>query len=116
MAKGTLYQYTLGYVDANRDKIKQQYPTLEEFDKSFTVTPEMTQSLIDKAEKAGIKFDQEQYDKSAPTLLVIIKALIARDIYKDGAYYVIANRLDPIFNEGLRLINSQKEYSKLLNQ
>ena len=116
MAKGTLYQYTLGYVDANREKIKEQYPTLEAFDKSFNVTPEMTQTLINNAEKAGIKFNQEQYDKSAPTLLVIIKALIARDIYKDGTYYVIANRLDPIYNEGIKLINTPKEYSKLLNR
>lgn len=46
----------------------------------------------------------------------LLKALLARDLYENGSYFRIMNKLNPIYNEGLRLINQPKEYNELLNR
>jgi hypothetical protein len=46
---------------------------------------------------------------------MILKALIGRDIYENATYFKVYNQYDPIFNEALKLINSQ-DYTTILSQ
>ena len=46
---------------------------------------------------------------------VLLKALIARDLYDISAYYRVANLLNPIYVQGLQLINNPDEYDSLLH-
>jgi carboxyl-terminal processing protease len=75
----------------------------------------MMQSLIDRGEKDGVKFDEEQYATSREYMRVLLKALIARDLYDISAYYRVANLLNPIYVQGLQLINNPDEYDSLLH-
>lgn len=76
----------------------------------------MMQQVIDRATKAEIEFNEEQYAKSGEYMRSLLKALLARDLYENGSYFRIMNKLNPIYNEGLRLINQPKEYNELLNR
>jgi hypothetical protein len=46
----------------------------------------------------------------------IIKGIMTRDLYDDGAYYRSVNPLLPEYKAALDLINDTKRYNKLLNQ
>ena len=116
LAKGVIYQWVLQYLDAHRKELKKEYPTEERFAKKFEVSPEMMQQVIDRATKAEIEFNEEQYAKSGEYMRSLLKALLARDLYENGSYFRIMNKLNPIYNEGLRLINQPKEYNELLNR
>lgn len=73
------------------------------------------QGLRDAAAAEGIEFDQEQYDRSAPYLANIVKALIGRDLYGQDAYYRVAYLNNPIFLKARDLINSPDKYTLILN-
>ena len=115
MAKGLIVRYTIGYIDAHRSELLKKYPDEKSFAEHFTVTDEMLNSLTESATANGVEMRPEEYEKSRAYITMVVKALLARDLYDSGSYYRITNLESPTFNEGLRIINSPKEYSRLLN-
>ena len=81
VAKGLLNQYCVNYIDENRKALRKKYRTEDSFVEQFTVTPEMLDGLRALGEKEGVKFNQEQYDRSLPVIQTIMKALIGRDLF-----------------------------------
>lgn len=114
MAKGLINRFVISYVDANRKKIRKQFPDDEAFVAGFQVTPEMLSKLKEMADKEDIEYDAEQAETSRPLFENVIKGLIGRDIYDSSTYFKVYNQHDPIFREALRLINSE-EYDSILS-
>ena len=50
--------------------------------------------LIDEGKKAGVEYNKEQYQKSAPLIKLQLKALIARDLWNMNEYYQTINAVD----------------------
>jgi carboxyl-terminal processing protease len=115
MAKGLLNRYAIEYVDNHRNEIKKQYKTDSDYVKRFQITSEMLNTLKEMADKEGVEYNAEQAELSAPLFKMILKALIGRDIYENATYFKVYNQYDPIFNEALKLINSQ-DYTTILSQ
>lgn len=116
VAKGVLNQFCLNYVDDNRKSLLKQYKTTDMYIADFEVTPQLMQDLIDYATKEGVEYNEEQYNISREGLMVIVKGLIANDLYdEEGIYYRIVNDLSPVYKEALRLINDTDEYNRLLS-
>ena len=116
LAKGIIYKWALSYMDAHRGELSATYPTEMEFAEKFDVSPEIMQQVIDRATDEGTTYDEEQYAKSSTYMKSLLKALLARDLFENGSYFRIMNELNPIYVEGLRLINQPKEYNELLNR
>ncbi|MDE5837699.1 MAG: S41 family peptidase [Paramuribaculum sp.] len=115
LAKGILHRFCNNYIDENRKMLKKEYPTEKKFAEHFTVTQPMMQGLIDLAQKEGIAPDSAMIATSEPALRVYVKALIGRDLFEQSTYYLIANKLNPIYNEALRLISDPAEYRKRIS-
>lgn len=114
MAKGLINRYAIGYVDANRKEIRRRFKTDDAFVKGFEVTPDMLEALRAMADKEGVEFDREQFERSAPLFRMVIKGLIGRDIYDNATYFKVFNSHDPIFRRAYEIINSQ-DYTTLLS-
>ncbi|MDE5662739.1 MAG: S41 family peptidase [Muribaculaceae bacterium] len=114
MAKGLINRYAIGYVDANRKEIRRRFKTDDAFVKGFEVTPDMLEALRAMADKEGVEFDREQFERSAPLFGMVIKGLIGRDIYDNATYFKVFNSHDPIFRRAYEIINSQ-DYTTLLS-
>lgn len=116
VARGTINQYVIDYVDKHRHEIENKYKTVADFDRKFSVDTLMLADLKSIADKDSIKYDAEQYARSQGLIQDVIKALIARDVYADtGAYNMVINHRDPIFTEALKVINDDKRYRDLLS-
>lgn len=115
VAKGVFNRYTIDYVDANRDRLKAEYPDEMSFIDNFEVSAPMMQGLIDTGKEEGVEYNEAQYNVSEAFMRVILKALIARDLYESGSYFRVANQLNPIYREALRLINDKDDYDNLLS-
>ena len=113
MAKGIFNKYVIQYIDKNRKSIKSAYKTDDDFARNFAVTPEMLSQLTEMGTKAGVEFNEEEYQKSKPLIETIVKALIGRDVFENGTYFKIYNSHDPVFREALRVIGSD-DYPLLL--
>lgn len=115
VAKGLLNQYCVNYIDENRKALRKKYRTEDSFVEQFTVTPEMLDGLRALGEKEGVKFDQEQYDRCLPVIHTIMKALIGRDLFTQSTYFRIANVLNPVYGEAVRIITTPAEYDTVLS-
>lgn len=114
MAKGTINQYAIQYVDNHRKETLAKYKTDDDYLRGFTVSQQMLADLFDKAAKEGVEINEEQAKQSEPLFKMILKGLIGRDVYDQPTYFKVYNEYDPIFKEAYRLINSP-EYDKLLS-
>ena len=115
LAKGILHRFCNNYIDENRKMLKKEYPTEKSFVERFNVTEPMMQGLIDLAQKEGVTPDSAMIATSSPALRVYVKALIGRDLFEQSTYYLIANKLNPIYNQAVRLISDPAEYRKRIS-
>lgn len=115
VARGTINQFVIDYVDNHRKELSNEYKTVADFDRGFSVDSVMLADLCKAGERDSISFDSIQYARSQNLIKAVVKALIARDVYADaGAYNMVINHRDPIFREALRVINDEKRYRELL--
>lgn len=112
-AKGLINRYVISYVDEHRAELKKKYKNDDRFVDQFEVSDDMISDLRKLADKEGIEFDKEQFDRALPLFRMSIKGLIGRDIFDQATYFKVYNLHDPIFGEAYRLINSS-DYDTLL--
>ena len=71
------------------------------------------QELVTLAKDDKIEFNEEQYNRSKPLIMLQIKALIARDLYDMAEYFQVINDDNESFQEALRLINDEQRYKRI---
>jgi carboxyl-terminal processing protease len=52
--KGVVNSFVINYMEENRSNMKQQYPTIEDFKKNFTVSDELYENLVAYGRKEGV--------------------------------------------------------------
>ena len=115
VARGTVNQFVVDYVDSHRKEILKKYKTVADFDQHFTIDNSIMSALRDAGMRDSVKFDSLQYANSEPLIKDITKALIARDVYSDpGAYMLVINHHDDIFLEAMKIINDDRRFRSLL--
>ena len=115
MAKGIINQYAIDYVDKHRKQLKAKYRTLQDFDRDFALTDDDMRDFIARGERDSIKYNPEQYKTSANLLRMMIKGLIARDIYADpGAYTYVMRHRNYDLDAAIAIFDDTKQYQSLL--
>ena len=102
--KGILLKVHFQLIDAHREEWAQEYPDYATFSRKFELDDRMMKQLIEEGEKAGVMFDEEQYQKSAPLIKLQLKALVARDLWDMNEYYHTINVVDESVNKALELL------------
>ena len=115
VAKGVVNQYCLGYVDRHRAELLKAYPDEDAFIARFEVTPEMEKELIEAGERDKITYNDEQWQRSRPYVLAVLKGLLTRDLYEEGSYFRAVNPLSPDYREALRVISDDRLYRSILD-
>jgi carboxyl-terminal processing protease len=114
LRKDIFRSFTLEYSDINRDKIKAQYRTFDDFSDRFSFSPVEIQSFISKADEAGVKFNESQYRHSEEQIILLLKALVAGNLWHVNEYYRIVNTRDEVIARALQIIKDEKAYRKIL--
>ena len=111
--KGVFNQFSLYYVNKNRDNLEKKYSNFEKYKTSFN-TKNALQELIEFAKDEGINFNEKQYNESKKTIEVRLKANIAQDLYDYKKFYEIINELNITLQKSLEIINNDKAFSNLV--
>jgi carboxyl-terminal processing protease len=106
--KGLLLKVHYQLIDAHRQEWQEKYQDYAAFSKKFEFTDEMMQLLIDEGKKAGIAYNEEQYLKSAPLMKLLLKALIARDLWDMNEYYQTINAVDESVKKAVELLSTNR--------
>ncbi len=108
---GAFNRFVLTYVDNNRDKINQEFPSFAVFKKNFS-TETLYFQLIDFLKKEKIEIKEEDIENSKLLMCRLLKAFIARDIWDSNEFYEIYNEDDPIIQKALKVLS--EDYDGLL--
>ena len=114
VAKGIVNKISTQYIDKNRNRILDQYKTLDNYIATFTVPQEIYDEMISAATKEKIEFNQEQFDKSKSYLNLRLKALFASDLWEKDDYFKIANMDDPVMKKAIEILRQPTLYDKIL--
>jgi carboxyl-terminal processing protease len=113
-AKNVLTTFTLEYYDKNRSLLSSKYKSFPDFKQNFQFTPDDIKSFIAKGEAEGVKYDDAQYNKSKDEILLVLKGLVATNIWQTSEYYQIINQTDKVIDKALNVISDKKTYNSIL--
>ena len=114
-AKGLISQFAIHYVDKHRDVLKTKFSDVDMFVNGFVVDSDMIDSLVSSAKDEGVVPEDNDVADSSDLLALVIKALIANDIWGTSAYFQIVNTDNDIYKEALSIINDDVRYQKILD-
>lgn len=112
--KNVPYNYVLDFIDANRDKLKKQYPDFESFNSKFKIGEDAIAEVVERGVKEGVEEDQESLAFIEDNLKQELKAYIARDVYSRNDMYKILNSDDDAILKAIDVLENQTEYKNLL--
>jgi len=112
--KNVTYNYVLDFIDANRETVRQEYPDFKSFDKSFEITEDAIDAIVERGEKEGVAKNEESLLFVKESLKREIKAYIARDLYSRNDMYKVLNGEDDVILKALEVLNNQNKYDNLL--
>ncbi len=109
--KGILNRFVLEYVDDNRAKLNKTYPKFISYEESFIVGEKLLSRFFDFAEKEGVVKNEEGIKISGSQIEVMIKALIARDLYGNSEFYKIFNITNDSYQKALEVLKDWEGYT-----
>jgi len=114
--KAVFNSYTIDYVLDNRETIQRKYSQFDDFNDDFEVDENMLADFRKIAEEKDIEWNEEQYQRSKPWVMLQIKALIARNIWDIGKYYQVTLKEDNVVKKAIQVLENKKEYEKILGK
>lgn len=116
VASGLVNRVAMNHLDQNRAQMTKKYQKFTAYKQQFNITEDIMQDLIQLAKDEKIEFNEDQYNRSKPLIMLQIKALIARDLYDMAEYFQVINDDNTSYQEALRLINDKDAYNKELGK
>lgn len=104
--KGLFNPCVARYIELHRKELERRYKNFESYQKRFEVNEKLMADLRERADAAGIAFDEAQYQRSKPLLELQIKALIARDLWDMNEYYAIMNSYNESVQQAIKVLTS----------
>ncbi|PLX13165.1 MAG: peptidase S41 [Marinilabiliales bacterium] len=108
--QGVLNSFVLKYIDENRRKLKSNYPNFEVYNSKFVVTDKILKELWEYSKENKIESNDEEFENSKNDFRIIVKALIARDLWDMSEYFQIVNIRDKGYNKALEIIRNWDYY------
>lgn len=104
--QGVVNSFVLSFVDNNRNKLTKSYPTFAQYDNGFEVSESMQKEFINYAAKEGVKSNVEGLETSKDRLWLLIKSLIARDLFTSSEFYQVLNTSEPAYQKAVEVLNN----------
>lgn len=104
VAKSIVVTQTLKYFDSHRKQLRK-YSSLEAYKQNFNVPEELLNEIIEEGKKQKVEpKDDEEKAKTMPYLSAQLKALIARDLFDESAYFEVMNPYNHTYEAALEEI------------
>ncbi len=107
VGKGIVNQFSLTYVNDNRDALTKEYASAMEFNKEFVLTEKIWQQFFDYAAADSVVKNEADFKLCEDKLATVIKAVIARDLFNFEAYWIVVNSNDEAYLKALSSLKDQ---------
>lgn len=102
-AKNVFQEYSFKYYKNNQKKLEAY--KLKNYIKNFRVNQAMLQDIIAMGKKAGVKYNAKELKRSEKMVKTLIKALVARRVWKEQGFYPIWYGIDRTYLKALDLFD-----------
>lgn len=105
-AKSLVINANLKYMDKNRKKLTKQYPTFEKFKEQYQVPQDVIDGIFAEGEKQKIvPKDDADKAKATENMRLILKALVARDLWDMSEYFCIIYENDEVVSKAVEMLS-----------
>jgi carboxyl-terminal processing protease len=104
LRKNVLNDFTLSYVDNNRNELKGKYQDVTAFKNGFVLDDKLWNDFLAAGEKAGVKKDTAGISTSGKIIKLQLKALIARNLWDTSAYMQVINDVNSALQKAIEAI------------
>ena len=101
LRKGVFNDFSLTYVDNNRNSLRQNFHDINAFNAEFRVEGKVYDDFLQAAYKAGVKEDNAGLKTSETMIKLQLKALIARNLWDTEAYFIVINDLNQALSKAI---------------
>lgn len=108
IGRGLLWELGSSFTDENRKELTERYSDATQFAEAFIIPATLENRIFQMAKEAGIKENLRPGSPAYSYLDNQLKALIARNLWDDNAFYQIVNREDPVIRKTLKLFQSDR--------
>lgn len=113
-AKNVLNTFTLEYYDRNRPVLSSKYKSFEDYRNNFEFEEDDIKAFIAKGESEGIKYNEDQFNISKEEILLVLKGLVATNMWETNEYYQVINKNDKVIETALNVISDKNRYNSIL--
>lgn len=106
-ARGLIRKTVTEHINANRNSLKRKFGTIDEFEQIFEVDDALLQKLIANGTAANIAFSESEFEIGKSHISLIIKALIARQLFENGDYFRIVNRQNDLVKQAVEILSEE---------
>jgi len=112
---GLLQKYAFDYVDNNRETLSR-LTDYKQFLRTLPPDETVLRGFVDYASNHNVPARWYYINESQSRILTQLKALIARDVFGNKAYYPIFNRNDKTIQAALKALNRHKAAFPIVEQ
>lgn len=106
-SKSVLTEFAFDYANSSRDKLEKG--GFDNFYKNYQIPNKVIEDLKSLAETKGIEINEKELSISMHMIKAQLKALIARNIWGENAFFQVYNNHDEMYPEALKLIRNGEE-------
>jgi carboxyl-terminal processing protease len=108
-----LSRFTYNYMDANRKILMNTYKNAATFNASFYVNEGLWNKFVTYIKQYNTTdFSSQEINQSEKHVRLLIKAMIARQVWRDEGYYTVLSSEDKMIRKAIETFSSN--YNKLL--
>ena len=106
-------EYTNNYFEANKDKIKAEYPDYIKFRDNFVISDDMLRDFQSLASSKGIAQNTEQWDRDLGFIKTSIKTILARSVWGNNGSMAVWLADDRQFTKTMELFPEAEKLAHL---
>jgi len=101
--------------DSINDATRNQLVAItDKFKNDHTVDDELLKKLLNSAKKPKKNNEPNEFEKSKPLIKLQLKALVARDLWDENAYYQIIDADNESLKKAIEILQTPGAYEKIL--
>jgi carboxyl-terminal processing protease len=111
--KGLLNDYILQYVENKRKDLLSSYPDIKSFMSGFKDEQKITDDFVEYAASKEVPKDEKGLEASGKQIRIILKGLLARNLYNTNAYFEVIGSTDDDILRAIEVLANDTLFRKL---
>jgi carboxyl-terminal processing protease len=111
--KGVFNTFVNEYLDKNRKDLHANYPNIRAFIRYFQIADDDYQLFLADAAKVKLKLSEQIMADKKTFVELQLKALIARDLFDQNAYFEVTASMDHGIQKALQMMQDKQTFEKM---